>query len=74
VGSDAVMGFLISGKRKLTREIKGGLISFNTNCYKLKAPKKYKAELIRQETPEYIIWERYCINAIRGQSRKFGII
>jgi HKD family nuclease len=36
--------------------------------------KKYKAELIRQDTPEYIIWERYCVNAIRGQSRKFGII
>jgi HKD family nuclease len=36
--------------------------------------KKYKAEIIRQDTPEYLIWERYCVNIIRGQSRKYGIL
>lgn len=42
------MSFFFSGKQKLTREIKGELVSFNTNCYKLKAPKKYKAELLKE--------------------------
>lgn len=42
------MSFFISAKQKLTREIKGGLVSFNTNCYKLKSPKKYKAELLKK--------------------------
>lgn len=41
------MNFFISGRQKLAREIKGELVSFNTNCYKLKSPKKYKAELLK---------------------------
>jgi hypothetical protein len=42
------MSFFNSGKQKLTREIKGGLVSFNTNCYKMKSPKRYKAELLKK--------------------------
>lgn len=34
----------------------------------------YKCEIIRQDTEEYNIWICYCINSIRGQKRKYGII
>ena len=34
----------------------------------------YRCEVIRKETPEHNIWICYCINSIRGQKRKFGII
>ena len=35
---------------------------------------KFRCELIRMNTPEFNIWERYCINNIKGNKRKFGII
>ena len=35
---------------------------------------KYKFEIIREDTEEYNIWERYCINAIKGTKRRYGII
>lgn len=35
---------------------------------------KYKLEIIREETKEYDVWERYCTNSIKGTKRRYGII
>ena len=35
---------------------------------------EYRCEIIRKESEEHNIWICYCINSIRGQKRKFGII
>lgn len=35
---------------------------------------KYKIEIIRNNTDEYNVWERYCTNIIKGTKRRFGII
>ncbi len=35
---------------------------------------KFRCEIIRAKTEEYSIWERYCVNTIRGTERRFGII
>lgn len=35
---------------------------------------KFRYEIIRKETEEYAVWERYCTNNIRGTDRRFGII
>ncbi len=35
---------------------------------------KYKIEIIRNNTDEYNVWERYCTNTIKGTKRRFGII
>ncbi len=35
---------------------------------------EYRCELIRKDSEEHNIWICYCINSIRGQKRKFGII
>ena len=34
----------------------------------------YRCEVIRKESAEHNIWICYCINSIRGQKRRFGII
>ena len=34
----------------------------------------YKIEIIREDTEEYNVWERYCINTIKGTKRRYGII
>ena len=34
----------------------------------------YRCEVIRKESAEHNIWSFYCINSIRGQKRRFGII
>lgn len=34
----------------------------------------YKIEIIRSNTEEYNVWERYCINTIKGTKRRYGII
>ena len=34
----------------------------------------YRCEVIRKESAEHNIWSCYCINSIRGQKRRFGII
>lgn len=34
---------------------------------------KFKFEIIRKETNEYMVWERYCVNSIRGTARRYGI-
>ena len=34
----------------------------------------YACEIIRQETAEYLVWEGFCTNKLKGSSRKFGII
>lgn len=36
--------------------------------------KKYRCEIIRKDTEEYNLWERYLVNSIRGQKRRYGII
>ena len=38
------------------------------------ADKSYRCEVIRKESAEHNIWICYCINSIRGQKRRFGII
>lgn len=35
---------------------------------------EYRCEVIRKDSEEHNIWICYCINSIRGQKRKFGII
>lgn len=35
---------------------------------------KYSIEIIRKDTTEYAIWERYCVNNLKGTSRRYGII
>ena len=35
---------------------------------------KFRCEIIRKNTPEYDIWQCYCINTLKGNKRKFGII
>ena len=35
--------------------------------------KKYRCEIIRKDTEEYNLWERYLVNSIRGQKRRYGI-
>lgn len=35
---------------------------------------KFRCEIIRKETEEYLVWEKYCTNNIRGTARRFGII
>lgn len=35
---------------------------------------KFRCEVIRKDTEEYLVWERYCTNNIRGTDRRFGII
>ena len=35
---------------------------------------EYKIEIIREETDEYSVWERYCINTVKGTKRRYGII
>lgn len=35
---------------------------------------KYRCEIIRKETEEYKIWSCYCVNSIKGNKRKFGVI
>ena len=35
---------------------------------------KFRIEIIREDTAEYNIWERYCIYNIKGSKRRFGII
>lgn len=42
------------------------IIKINDNSYKI--------EIIREDTEEYNIWERYCINTIKGTKRRYGII
>lgn len=34
----------------------------------------YSMEIIRKDTTEYSIWERYCVNNVKGTSRRYGII
>lgn len=34
----------------------------------------FSCEVIRQETAEYLVWEGFCTNKIKGTSRKFGIM
>lgn len=34
----------------------------------------YSCEIIRQDTAEYLVWEGFCTNKLKGSSRKFGII
>lgn len=34
----------------------------------------YKLEIIRNDTEEYNVWERYCTNNVRGTKRRYGII
>ena len=34
----------------------------------------FRCEVIRKDTEEYIIWEKYCTNSIRGTERRYGII
>lgn len=34
----------------------------------------YKIEIIRNDTEEYNVWERYCTNNVRGTKRRYGII
>lgn len=34
----------------------------------------YKLEIIRSDTEEYNVWERYCTNNVRGTKRRYGII
>lgn len=36
--------------------------------------KKYRCEIIRKDTEEYSLWERYLVNSVRGQKRRYGII
>lgn len=38
------------------------------------ANEKYKIEIIRNDTDEYNVWERYCTNTIKGTKRRYGII
>ena len=35
---------------------------------------KYSIEIIRKDTTEYAIWARYCVNNLKGTSRRYGII
>ena len=35
---------------------------------------KYKCEIIRQGSPEYNIWENFCVTSVKGTSKKFGIM
>lgn len=35
---------------------------------------EYTCEVIRQDTAEYLVWEGFCTNKLKGTSRKFGII
>lgn len=34
----------------------------------------YSCDIIRQDTAEYLVWEGFCTNKLKGTSRKFGII
>lgn len=34
----------------------------------------YSCDVIRQDTAEYLVWEGFCTNKLKGTSRKFGII
>ena len=34
----------------------------------------YKIEIIRNDTEEYNVWERYCTNNVKGTKRRYGII
>lgn len=34
----------------------------------------YKIEIIRKDTNEYAIWEKYCTNSVRGTSRRYALI
>ena len=35
---------------------------------------QFSCEIIRQDTAEYLVWEGFCTNKIKGTSRKFGIM
>jgi hypothetical protein len=35
---------------------------------------KFRCEIIRKGTEEYLVWEKYCTNNIRGTERRYGII
>ncbi|MBQ9279870.1 MAG: hypothetical protein IJ215_02325 [Clostridia bacterium] len=35
---------------------------------------KYRCEIIREKSPEYDVWQCYCVNTLKGNKRKFGII
>ena len=35
---------------------------------------KYNMEIIRENTEEYNVWERYCTNNVKGTKRRYGII
>lgn len=34
---------------------------------------KYRCEVIKQDSPEYNIWESFCTVSVKGTSKKFGI-
>ncbi len=38
------------------------------------AEKSFRIEIIRKETEEYNIWICYCVNTLKGNKRRFGII
>ena len=35
---------------------------------------QFSCEIIRQNTAEYLVWEGFCTNKLKGTSRKFGIM
>lgn len=35
---------------------------------------QFSCEIIRQDTAEYLVWEGFCTNKLKGTSRKFGIM
>ena len=35
---------------------------------------KYRCEIIKQDTNEFVIWQNFCTNQIKGSTKKFGAI
>lgn len=36
--------------------------------------KKYRIEIIREDTEEYNVWESYCTQNLKGSKRRYGVI
>jgi len=35
---------------------------------------KYRCEIIKQDTNEFVIWQNFCTNQVKGSTKKFGAI